>query len=222
MALVLLLFIVFITVALGVGSLAYLSARGLGKLAGGLPGTALPRSVRKSLQESRQYGRMIKQSLLQCPPGPLRDRLSLMVSPVEEWLVNLAQLERGLQKSYSQRNLPREVRNTVFRIEKTQQQLRLADDREVGTLRELLQSEKQHLVALQELQAFQSRAELKIRKITTDLGATHAEMVLIIAKGDFNENRLNRLDENLKEHVGGIRDMLSAMDELGYSSSVVN
>jgi hypothetical protein len=42
-------------------------------------------------------------------------------------------------------------------------------------------------------------------------------MLLIIAKGDFNENRLHRLDENLQEHLASMRDMMTAMDEMGYS-----
>jgi hypothetical protein len=41
-------------------------------------------------------------------------------------------------------------------------------------------------------------------------------MLLIVAKGDFNENRMRRLDENLQEHLASMRDMLAAMDEMGY------
>ena len=77
-------------------------------------------------------------------------------------------------------------------------------------------SKEQHLAALQELHHFQMQAELKIRKIASDLGATHAEMLLIVAKGDFNDNRFHRLDENLQEHVSSMRDMLAAMEEMGY------
>jgi hypothetical protein len=73
------------------------------------------------------------------------------------------------------------------------------------------------MAVLQELKTFQTQAELKIHKIASDLGTTHAEMLLIVARGDFNENRLHRLDENLQEHVSSMRDMLEAMDEMNYS-----
>jgi hypothetical protein len=72
---------------------------------------------------------------------------------------------------------------------------------------------------LKELKSFQTQAELKIHRIASDLATTHAEMLLIVARGDFNDNRFKRLDENLQDHLAGLRDMLAAMDELGYSSA---
>ena len=218
--LMLIIFIFFVIIVFGLGSLVYLSAKGVGKLADGAAlASSLPRSVKKSLREAHYYGRLIKRTLRQCPPGPLQDRFQRMLGPVDEWLDNLIKLERGLQKSYSQRNLPREIRHTEFEIDKLRRQLWTADKAESLALKELLESKEQYLTPLRELRIFQSRAELKIRKISTDLGATHAEMMLLLAKGDFNENRLNRLDEDLREQVSGMRDMLRAMEEMGYSRS---
>jgi hypothetical protein len=82
-----------------------------------------------------------------------------------------------------------------------------------------MHSKKQHQAALKELKSFQTQAELKIHRIASDLATTHAEMLLIVARGDFNDNRFKRLDENLQDHLAGLRDMLAAMDELGYSSA---
>lgn len=221
---VFLLFFLSVVALFFVAGLAYLSARGVSKLARAahLGPSDLPRSVKNSLRESRHYGRLIVRTLQQCPPGPLRDRLSLTMRPVDEWLAKLVKLERSLEKSYGQRNLTREMRQTTFEIERLRREVLLAEDDEALYLRDLLNSKKHHLATLQELQTFQNHAELKIRRIATDLGATHAEMMLIIAKGDFNDNRLNRLDENLREHVSSMRDMMKAMDELGYSSSTAN
>jgi hypothetical protein len=218
--LIILITLLFISaiVIFGVGGLAYFSAKGIRRLSETIPlSSSLSRPVKKSLRESRTYGRLIMHTLQQCPPGPLRDRLALAVRPVDEWLSNLTKLERSLERSYGQRNLKREVRQTEFEVSNLRRQLLTVGQNEAASLRELMDSKKQHLSILQELQAFQNRAELKIQKIASDLGATHAEMVLIIARGDFNDNRLNRLDENLKEHVSGIRDMLHAMDEMGYT-----
>ena len=226
MLLIILLFLAAISalVLFGAGGLAYLSARGAGRIVQNLPisSASLPRSVKKSVRESRQYGRLIIRTLHHCPPGPLRDRLTLVVKPVDEWLNNLTKLERGLARSYQERNIKREQQRLTFEIDSLRRQILTSSPAEAPSRRELIASKKQHLRILEELQAFQNRAELKIQKIASDLGATHAEMTLIVAKGDFNENRLNRLDENLKEHVSTIRDMLHAMDELGYSQSGAN
>ena len=197
--------------------LVKLSAR---LMAGFFNVSSLPHAVSKSLKESRQYGRAIMRIAQQYPPGPLHDRLYLTVKPVNEWLTNLTKLELGLQKLYSQRNLPRELRQTDFEINSIRRQMLTAVPAEGVYLRKLLDSKKHHLAALKELQTFQTQAELKIHKIASDLGTTHAEMLLIIAKGDFNENRLHRLDRNLQEHLSGMRDILAAMDEMGYSGVV--
>lgn len=220
-ALFIILFLLLLIAILGVSAFLYLSAKGVAKLFGGALGaSSLPRSIKRSVQESRQYGRMITRTVQQCPPGPMRDRLSLTIKPVDEWLTNLAKLERGLEKSYKQRNLTRELRQVGFEIEKLHREVLVVGKAEAAYLRELLASKRQHQKVLKELQAFQTQAELKIRKIASDLGATHAEILLIAAKGDFNENRLNRLDENLQDHISSMRDVLMAMEEAGYSRSI--
>lgn len=187
------------------------------KIAKLLRASSLPRSVTRSLNESRYYANMIVKMAQQYPPGPMKDRLNLTLKPVDHWLSSLTRLEEGLTRLYSQRNLSRELRQTGFEIEDLRRQILSARAEELSYLRELRKSKEQHLAALQELQRFQTQAELKIRKIASDLGVTHAEMLLIVARGDFNENRMRRLDENLQEHLASMRDILAAMDDVGYS-----
>ena len=176
-----------------------------------------PISVKRSLREARHYAQLIRKTVQQQPTGPMQDRLVLIIKPVDEWLVNLDRLEVALKKLYGQRYLTREIRQFSFEIEKIHRQLLNADEENLAPLRELLESKRKHQRALQQLEAFQNQAELRIQKIASDLGATHAEMLLVTAKGNFKDNRLQRLDENLQEQVTSLRDMISAMDEMGYS-----
>lgn len=225
MALLTLFFIFFVLGLIGAALFFYLSARGVAKVAhlmGESSGAATPRAVKRSIRESRQYGRMITRAVQQCPTGPLKERLSHTIKPIDAWLANLTKLEKGLEKSYGRRNLAREMHRVNHEIEQLRRQTLNAAEAEVSYLHDLVESKRQHLRVLKELQAFQTQAELKIRKIASDLGATHAEILLIIARGDFNENRLGRLDENLQDHLAGVRDVLSAMDELGYSRTMAN
>lgn len=208
--------ILLVVVALAV---VLFSILGAGKVAKMVQETSLPRSVARSVAESRHYGRRIMQVAQQYPPGPMRDRLDLTLRPVGRWLESLTRLEQGLAKLYRQRNLDRELRQVAFELDDLRRRSLIAADGETRYLRDLIQSKKQHQAALKELKSFQTQAELKIHKIASDLATTHAEMLLIVAKGDFNDNRFQRLDENLQEHLAGLRDMLKAMDELGYSSA---
>lgn len=182
---------------------------------------SLPRPIARSLRESRYYAGLIIQTAAQYPPGPMHDRLDLTIKPVNQWLNNLNRLEQGIIKLYSQRNLGRELRQVEFEIESLRRRLLIVRGEEAGYLRALQGSKEKHREALQELHRFQRQAELKIQKIASDLAATHAEMLLIIARGDFNENRWHRLDESLQEQMSGMKDILAAMDELGYGLSGV-
>ncbi len=199
----------------------YVSVKGFSTLLDGAGTGSLPRSVAQSVGESRRYAGLIMQTAQQYPPGPTRDRLNASIKPVEEWLTNLTKLEQGLAKLYGQRNVNRDLRQTLAEIETLHRQTLNAPEAEAVYLRQLIASKKQHLATLKELQSFQNQAELKIRKIASDLATTHAEMQLLTAKGDFNDNRFRRLDENLQEHLAGVRDMLTAMDELGYTTAAV-
>jgi hypothetical protein len=212
-------FLAIVLLAIVALAVVLFSVLGAGKLAKLVQTTSLPRSVARSVAESRNYGRRIMQVAQQYPPGPMRDRLNLTLRPVGRWLESLTRLEQGLAKLYSQRNLDRELRQVEFEIDDLRRRSLTAANGEARYLRELMQSKKQHQAALKELKIFQTQAELKIHKIASDLATTHAEMLLIAAKGDFNDNRFQRLDENLQEHLAGLRDMLKAMDELGYSSA---
>lgn len=212
-------FLLVVLLAVLVLAVVLFTVLGAGKLTKMVQEASLPRSVARSVAESRHYGRRIMQVAQQYPPGPMRDRLNLTLRPVSRWLESLTRLEHGLGKLYSQRNLDRELRQVAFEIDDLRRRSLTAADGEVRYLRELMQSKKQHQAALKELKIFQTQAELKIHKIASDLATTHAEMLLIVAKGDFNDNRFQRLDENLQDHLAGLRDMLKAMDELGYSSA---
>ncbi|MBI1881268.1 MAG: hypothetical protein HYR94_24065 [Chloroflexi bacterium] len=206
-------------IAIVVVTFVLFSIIGVSRLTKMFQASSLPRSIARSIAESRQYGRRIMQVAQQYPPGPVRDHLNLTLRPVGRWLESLTRLEQGLGKLYSQRNLDRELRQMAFEIDDLRRRSLTAGDPEAKYLRELMQSKKQYQAALKELKTFQTQAELKIHKIASDLATTHAEMLLIVAKGDFNNNRFQRLDENLQDHLAGLRDMLAAMDELGYNSA---
>lgn len=213
---ILVVLLILVAVLIGVGGLAYITIRAIGRLFGAFKMTSLPRQVSRSIKESRRYGREIMKIAEQYPPGPMRDRLNLTIKPVHEWLESLDKLEQSLDKLYGQRNLTREMAQTKFDIQSLRREMLTAGAKELVYLRKLLESKKQHLNVLKELKIFQTQAELKIHQISSDLGTAHAEMLLIVARGDFNENRLHRLDENLQDNLSSMRDMLSAMDEMGY------
>jgi len=183
----------------------------------------LPRAVTKSLREARQYSQQITTVVQECPPGPMRTHLNnLTMKHVQESIQNLDRLEQVLLKLYSHRNIKRELRQVHNEIEKTQKQIQRASMDELKLLRRLVQSKREQLVTLENIQAFQQQTELELRRIASDLNTTHAEMVLVVSKGNFNPKRFNRLDENLKEHLGSLRDMVTVIDELGYNQASVH
>lgn len=194
------------------------------KLTTGWHRARLPRSVAKPLLEARRYARLIDQTVKECPPGPVQEHLNnLTINHVHESLYSLTQFEQALTKLYqNHRDLKREANRTQLEIQQLRRELLNASEWESTTLRKLLQSKKDYLAVMEELTSFQTQAEMEIRKIASDLATTQAEMLLVITKGDFNKTRLHRMDENLREHLTSLRDMVSVMDELGYSQMGAN
>ncbi|MDM8529094.1 hypothetical protein QUF58_12920, partial [Anaerolineales bacterium HSG24] len=204
------------------GGIIYLTVNLLARLRDKLYHTSkmsrLPRSVYKPLRQARQYGQLITKTAQECPPGPIRSHLkNLTVKHVDESLESLGQLEESLITLYSHRNIKRELNKTYNEIEQISRELMAAENKQAKLLRRLLKSKREYLVTLEEMQEFQQHAELEIRKIASDLTRAHAEMLLVITKGDFSSSRLNRLDENIQEHLSSLRDIIHVMDELGYS-----
>ncbi len=189
-------------------------------LTGGIFFSSLPYSIKRPLHEARGYAKKIKNTVQYCPPGPMRDRLNQTTKPVDEWLINLGRLEQVLSKLYSQHNPNKELRRIEHEIEQVRRQLLVTPNRdEIESLRDLMDSKKGHRAVIKELVAFQNQAELKIRRISADLGRAYSEVLLVSAKGDFNDSRFQRLDENLQDNLMGLRDILATMDEMGYSSA---
>ncbi len=181
---------------------------------------SVPHSIRRSLQEARYNAKKIRITVEQTPPGLMRNRLEQTTKPVDNWLVNLNRLEHALSKLYTQHDPKRELRNADREIEQIRRQLLAANSREeVASLRDLMNSKKRHRAVIKELLAFQNQAELKIRRIASDLGRAHSEILLVSARGDFNDNRFQRLDENLQNNLSGLRDILTVMDEMGYGGA---
>ncbi len=221
---ILLWFLIIVVIILGVVCLAGVATFKLVRwLTGGAGATRIPTATRDALRDAKHYARLIKTTAQQCPPGLIRDRLGRTVKPVDEWLENLKRLELALAKLYAQRDLNREMRKANTELEQLRRQLVTATSAaQVDSLRALMKSKKKHHSVLEELQGFQNQAELKIRRIASDLGATHAEMLLITARGDFSESRFQRLDENLQDNLAGLRDIMAAMDDMRYMSGAAN
>jgi predicted RNase H-like nuclease (RuvC/YqgF family) len=222
-AVLILWFLIIVVLIIGVTVFAGVASFKLFKWMSGGGSGRMPNYTREALRDAKKYAKLIKTTARECPAGPMRDRLNRTVEPVDDWLLNLKRLEQSLGKLYVQRNLDRELRKANFEIEQLRRQLLQATSAtEVSSLRALMKSKKMHVSSLTELQAFQNHAELKIRKIASDLGATHAEMLLVTTRGDFSESRFQRLDENLQDNMAGLRDILSAMDDMRYMSGAAS
>ncbi len=183
----------------------------------------LPPSVQQGLKQARRYGQLMLAMEQEGTPRQ-RKRLTHTMKAVNEVLANLTRLEQNLEKLYGKRNLRQELAQTTVEIDELQSQLPTAEGRSAQILDNLLKNKEKHRAILNSLQAFQQQIELTIRQNASVLNSTHAEMILLTAKDNLDNNRVRRLNQALQENSDSLVDLLEAMEEMEqerYGSSGV-
>ncbi len=178
----------------------------------------LPSRIQNSLSEARRYGKLIVQAEQQCAPNQ-RKHLTHTVKSANTLLANLDKLEENLVELYKRHNVNRELKQTSYEIEELKQQLQTANDRQAQILNNSINTKQRYLSVLNMLQDFQKRIELTIEQNTGVLKSTYAEIILLVAQGNIDNNSFRRLNQDLQENSASLMDLLEAVEEVDKQSS---
>jgi|GEM_PF-5290499 len=168
---------------------------------------------KKWLKESRYYANLIIESEKQCSPSQQK-RLSSTIETVNKLITSLIALEEHLRRIYSKHNLSKELKQTATELNDLQEQLRTADRKSAQILNDLVNRKQKHLSVLNDIRDLQGQIELKIRQNATVLNNTHAEITLLMGRGELDSNQFNRLTEELRENSDSVMDLLETMEEM--------
>lgn len=183
-----------------------------------IPGVAsIPRETRKWLKEARHYAKLIGEPEKSYTPSQ-RNQLDKTIQTVNNLLANLDILEEHLRQLYSKRNVRKELQQVTSEVSDLRKQLQSAEGKSRKILSDLVERKEKHLTVLNSINDFQDQIELKIRHNATILNSTHAEIMLLVGRSGLDNNKIRRLNEDLRENSDSLMDLLEVIEEMDEHS----
>lgn len=179
-----------------------------------------PESLRdKNLQiqinRALDYRSRINQAIRSQDNSILRDELSQAAGQIDEWLENIYDLARRIDRYQKDREL---LKRDYDRAKKRSAELtndlkREGDTAVKAQIQDTLKGIQQQLITLETLENTIQRADLQLENTLTHLGTIYSQTMLVDAK-DIDSGRARRLRQEIGEEVTELNDVLSAMDDV--------
>jgi hypothetical protein len=179
-----------------------------------------PESLRdKNLQiqinRALDYRSRINQAIRSQDNSILRDELSQAAGQIDEWLENIYDLARRIDRYQKDREL---LKRDYDRAKKRSAELandlkRESDTAVKAQIQDTLKGIQQQLITLETLENTIQRADLQLENTLTHLGTIYSQTMLVDAK-DIDSGRARRLRQEIGEEVTELNDVLLAMDDV--------
>ncbi len=179
-----------------------------------------PESLRdKNLQiqinRALDYRSRINQAIRSQDDSILKDELSQAAGQIDEWLENIYDLARRIDRYQKDREL---LKRDYDRAKKRSAELandlkRESDTAVKAQIQDTLNGIQQQLTTLETLENTIQRADLQLENTLTHLGTIYSQTMLVDAK-DIDSGRARRLRQEIVEEVTELNDVLLAMDDV--------
>lgn len=179
-----------------------------------------PESLRdKNLQiqinRALDYRSRINQAIRSQDDSMLKDELSQAAGQIDEWLENIYDLARRIDRYQKDREL---LKRDYDRAKKRSAELtndlkRESDTAVKAQIQDTLNGIQQQLTTLETLENTIQRADLQLENTLTHLGTIYSQTMLVDAK-DIDSGRARRLRQEIGEEVTELNDVLLAMDDV--------
>lgn len=178
--------------------------------------------LQRQVQEALDYRSRITAAINERRDSVLRDNLYDTATQIDEWLENIYNLARRLDRYASEKSiLERDIKRATERIRQLERRAGSEEDPIVkkqieGTLAGM----HRQVQTIQALESTMDRAQLQLESTLTALGTIYSQTMLVGAK-DIDSGRAKRLQQDINDEVQEIDNILLAMDEVYASSSQV-
>ncbi len=186
-----------------------------------------PESLRdKNLQiqinRALDYRSRINQAIRSQDDSMLRDELSQAAGQIDEWLENIYDLARRIDRYQKDREL---LKRDYDRAKKRSAELandlkRESDTAVKAQIQDTLNGIQQQLTTLETLENTIQRADLQLENTLTHLGTIYSQTMLVDAK-DIDSGRARRLRQEIVEEVTELNDVLLAMDDVQAADNLI-
>jgi hypothetical protein len=176
------------------------------------------KELQQKVAKALEYRDLVVQEIEREDEPVLDDYLRNVADGLEDWIVQLYHLAKGLDAYRSDPIIARDVQIVPQELAKLQQQLR--DEQRSAVRDELartIKTKQSQWDTLSHLQDTMSRANLQLENTLAAMGTVYMQVRLLGAK-DVDSGRVQRLQADMSEQVSALEDVSAAMDEV-YAAS---
>lgn len=177
--------------------------------------------LQQQINEALDYRSRIEKGIRERSDSVLKDELSQTAGQIDDWLENIYDLARRIDRYQQEREI---LHRDRVRAESRLKQLQADFDRvQNPAVKDQIQatmgSIQRQLKTLQTLEATIQRARLQLENSLTHLGTIYSQTMLVDAK-DIDRGSARRLRHEIAEEVTELNDLLLSMDEVYTAESV--
>lgn len=177
------------------------------------------KELRKDVEMALEYQRRIETEIHKQREGLIRERLEGTANQISEWLSNIYQLAGRVDSYRADDLLAREQAELPKELERLTAQRKLENNPTLQSqLDEVIAGKGKHWQALRELDARMKQATLQLEQSLTALATIYSQVQLIDAQS-INSGRTERLQDDIREQVARLNDLVTSINEV-YASGV--
>lgn len=183
------------------------------------PESLKDKELQRQMQQALDYRSRITTVIRERRDSVLKDSLVETASQIDEWLENIYNLAKRLDRYYIEREiLQRDKNRAAERIRQLESRNKEEEDPKVRQdLVETTANLERQLETINTLERTMERAQLQLEKTLSALGTIYSQTMLAGAK-DIDSGRAKRLSQDISDEVQELDSILLAMDEV-YASS---
>lgn len=169
---------------------------------------------RERLEKALEYQRRIDDEVRRQPAGVLRDRLRYTTDQIGSWIAAIYRLARRLEDYEADKVIGQDMRSVPLAIQNYRERLAQETDEAVREqARQAIASKEAQWANLQKLQNTMEKADFQLEQTLASLGTVYSQMLLIGAR-DTQDDKAQRLRQDITDQVKSLEDLMQAMDEV--------
>lgn len=177
--------------------------------------------LREYIGQALDYRGRITTQINEIEAGPMRIQLESMASQFDDWIEEIYDLAERLDVYIKQKSYLDEQRDAAeSRIGRLlERRMSGRNDSITEDIDQNISSLQQQIETIKSLNSTMKRAQLRLENTLTAMGTIYPQTLLLDAK-DIDSGRYRRLQQDIKDEVDELADVLYAMDEV-YSEQAL-